>query len=483
MSGEIETRGKILVVDDEESMREFLSVILRKEGYAVDCAADGREAFALAREQPFDLILEDLKMPGMDGIELLRALKEHDPEVLVIIMTAYSTWNSAVEAMRLGAYDYIRKPFDNNDIKATVARAIGLRRLHEDSRDGAGEIPVKISNLIGHSLEMQEVFSLIRRVAPTDSTVLITGDSGTGKELVARALHHNSLRREQTFLSVNCGAFTETLLESELFGHVRGAFTGAISDKKSLFEVADRGTLFLDEVGEMLSNTQVKFLRVLEEREFMPVGGTQRKKADVRFITATNKDLQKEVEAGAFREDLYYRLNVIPIRLPPLREKKEDIPLLAGHFLAKCVKSTRRVVTGFSEEAMQALMRYDWPGNVRELENVIQRAVTLSDGPRIEQSDLAGQIRALPAQGRLIYTDIPEDGLDLEKRIKDIEKSYIELALEKTGGNLTKAAEILKMSFRSIRYKVKKYGIQPSAAGPQPNRRAGKSQTPNPKSQ
>ncbi|MHC5038926.1 MAG: sigma-54-dependent transcriptional regulator [Planctomycetota bacterium] len=461
MNGNGEINGRILVVDDEESMREFLSVILKKEGYIVDCAAGGEEAFAKAQESDFDLILEDLKMPVMDGIALLRALKEKDPEVLVIIMTAYSTWDSAVEAMRLGAYDYIRKPFDNNDIKATVARAIGLKRLHEESMSPSAKGRPRLTNLVGHSQQMQEVFDMIRRVAPTDSTVLIVGESGTGKELVARALHDNSLRREQSFLSVNCGAFTETLLESELFGHVRGAFTGAVSDKKSLFEVANKGTLFLDEVGEMQLNTQVKFLRVLENREFIPVGSTVKKRADVRFITATNKDLRNEVEAGTFREDLYYRLNVIPIHLPPLRVKKEDIPLLAGHFLAKCARSIRRGVKGFSEEAMEALMRYDWPGNVRELDNVIQRAVTLCEGNKIEVGDLMGQIRSLPSAGRMLYTEIPEEGLDLDQQIKEIERSYIELALKRTEGNLTRAAALLKMSLRSMRYKVKKYGIRP----------------------
>ncbi len=459
MPAEEETLGRVLVVDDEESMREFLSVILRKEGHEVETAAGGEEALERERNASFDVVLEDLKMPGMDGIELLQALKERDPELLVIIMTAYSTWNSAVEAMRLGAYDYVRKPFDNNDIKATVARAVSLKRAHERAEAPPERGTGRGATMVGHSAKMQEVFSLIRRVAPSDSTVLIMGESGTGKELVARALHYNSLRREQTFLSVNCGAFTETLLESELFGHVRGAFTGAVVDKKSLFEVADKGTLFLDEVAEMSLTTQVKFLRVLEEREFMPVGGTERKRVDVRFVTATNKELLEEVEAGRFREDLYYRLNVIPIRIPRLRDRREDIPLLAGHFLARYARRVRRDVKGFSEEAMESLMNHVWPGNVRELDNVVQRAVTLTEGNMIEVQDLVGQFHALPESGRLVFTEVPEAGLDLDARMKEIEKAYIELALKKTGGNLTRAAALLGTSFRSIRYKVKKYGI------------------------
>jgi len=452
--------GRLLVVDDEPSMCEFLSVVLRKEGYAVDTAPGGREALEKAETVPYDLVLQDLKMPEMDGIALLRALKERDPEILVIIMTAYSTWDSAVEAMRLGAYDYLRKPFDNNDIKATVARAVTLKRLHGASRSSGEADRTRALPMIGHSPAMREILSLIRRVAPTDSTILISGESGTGKELVARAIHAASLRREQTCLAVNCGAFPESLLESELFGHKRGSFTGAVADKKGLLEVTDRGTLFLDEVGEMTLTTQVKFLRVLEDREFLPVGGTATQRTDVRFVCATNKDLGREVEEGAFRQDLYYRLNVIPIHLPPLRERKEDIPLLAGHFLAKHGLASRRKVRSLSEAAMEALLSYDWPGNIRELENTMQRAVALCEGERIEARDLAGRLRTESPPGRLLMTEIPDAGIDLEAKVREIEKSYIEIALKRTGGNLTKAAELLGITFRSIRYKARKYGIQ-----------------------
>jgi two-component system response regulator PilR (NtrC family) len=452
--------GHVLVVDDEESMRLFLSVMLEKEGYRVTTAANGAVAYDLFSQESFDLILEDLKMPGMDGIELLQKLKKTDPEVLVIIMTAYSTWNSAVEAMRLGAYDYIKKPFDNRDIKATVARAINLKRLYEMSRSASDEDLSRFTSIIGHSRSMQEIFALIRRVAPTDSTVLIQGESGTGKELVARALHYGSLRREQTFITLNCGAFTETLLESELFGHLKGSFTGAVTDKKGLLEVADRGTMFLDEVAEMSLALQVKFLRVLENREYIPVGGTQRRHADVRFITATNKDLRREVEKGNFREDLFYRLNVIPINIPPLRERKDDIPLLSGHFLAKYADMIDKPVTAFTEEAMEALLGYDWPGNVRELENSIQRAVTLCDAEVIGLVDVVGKIPSLPVSRGIFYTEIPDEGVDVEEKLREIEKKYIQEALRKSGGHMTNAAKLLSMSFRSFRYKVKKYNIK-----------------------
>ncbi len=452
--------GSVLVVDDEESMRIFLSVMLGKEGYSVHTAADGREAYELFRRRPFDLVIEDLKMPEMDGIELLALLKKEDPRALVIIMTAYSTWDSAVEAMRLGAYDYIKKPFDNRDIKATVARAINLKKLFEATHSTPDAEVMKITNIIGHSASMQDIFGLIRRVAPTDSTVLILGESGSGKELVARALHYGSLRREQTHITLNCGAFTESLLESELFGHVKGAFTGAVSDKKGLLEVADKGTMFLDEVAEMSLALQVKFLRVLEDREFLPVGGVSKRYSDVRFITATNKDLTREVEKGSFREDLYYRLNVIPINIPPLRERKEDIPLLSGHFLAKYAGGLGKAVTRLDTDAMEALMEYDWPGNVRELENTIHRAVTLCEEDVIRLSDIVGKIPSLPKSGGFVYGGIPEEGLDIECKLEEIEKRYMLEALRKCGGNMTNAAGLLRMSFRSFRYKAKKYGIK-----------------------
>lgn len=450
--------GAVLVVDDEESLRELLSVMLTKEGYSIQTAASAEDALLTFQRGRYDVVLSDVRMPGMDGITLLGRLREADPDILVIVMTAFSTWQRAVEAMRLGAFDYVRKPFDNRDVKATIARAIRSRRLKEQypnrDRDDIGPI----GTIIGSSKPLRDALDLVRRVAPTDSTVLVTGESGTGKELVARALHFTSLRASAPFIAVNCGAFTETLLESELFGHVRGSFTGAVGDKKGLLEVADGGTFFLDEVSEMTPTTQVKFLRVLEEREFKAVGSTDTKSVDVRFVMATNRDLEAAVKEGAFREDLFYRINVIAIHLPPLRERREDIPLLAGHFLAKYVRELRKGVSAFSTEAIDALMAHDWPGNVRELENVVQRAVALSEHREIGMDDLAVKFGGRRPAGAVAVEGIGE-GFDLEHRIEEVETAYIQEALARSNGRLTAAAKILGVSFRSLRYKVKKYGI------------------------
>jgi len=439
-------------VDDERSMLEMLSLILSRENYDVISTTDPRQALSIMETQKIDTVIEDIRMPEIDGLELLRIIKEQHPTLPVIIITAFSTWDNAMEAMRLGAYDYIKKPFDTDNIRTVVTRAVQQKRLSEQT----GQEPLfKMSEIVGSSEGMRKVLESVRRVASTDSTVLIQGESGTGKELVARALHYNSLRSREVFIAVNCGAFVDTLLESELFGHVKGSFTGAILDKKGLFEVADKGTFFLDEVSTMSPQTQVKLLRVLEDRVFFPIGGTQPKKVDVRFITATNADLKSEVVAGRFREDLFYRLNVIPIQIPPLRERKSDIPLLAGHFLALYSRAMGKSITGISERAKEALLSHNWPGNVRELENIIQRAVALCEGDTIEEVDLMGaHLRSAPA------VEIPQQGLNLEKYLAEIEKSCIKAALQKTGGNLTKAAEILGMTFRSIRYKVKKLGIE-----------------------
>jgi DNA-binding NtrC family response regulator len=449
----VETKPKILVVDDEPSMLQMLSIVLSKEGYDVISTTSSQEALKMMETQKIDTVVEDIRMPGMDGIELLRRIKEKDPALPVIVITAFCTWDNAMEAMRLGAYDYIKKPFDTDNIRSVITRAVQQKRLCE--QEGAESL-FKMSEIVGSSEGMQEVLDSVRRVASTDSTVLIHGESGTGKELVARALHYNSLRSREVFICVNCGAFVETLLESELFGHVRGSFTGAISDKKGLLEVADRGTFFLDEVSTMPPATQVRLLRVLEERVFFPVGSTQPKKVDVRFITATNTDLKAEVVAGRFREDLFYRLNVIPIHIPPLRERKSDIPLLAGHFLALYSRTMGKNIVGLSERAKSALISHNWPGNVRELENIIQRAVALCEGETIEEVDLIGA----QLQSGASKVDIPQQGFNLEKHLAEIEKSYITMALQKTNGNLTKAAEILGMTFRSIRYKVKKLDIE-----------------------
>ncbi|MCI0341173.1 MAG: sigma-54 dependent transcriptional regulator [Planctomycetales bacterium] len=450
--------ARILVVDDERGMREVLSVLLEREGHAVTVAGDGAEALEKYGGVRPDVVLVDVRMPKMDGIAFLRALKGRDPGAIVIVMTAYSTWDSAVEAMRLGAFDYFRKPFDNREIRATVARALSARRT---LRAGGDAGMAKVAAMVGHGPAMQEIFAVVRRVGPTDSTVCITGESGTGKELIARALHSASPRAGGPFITVNCGAFVETLLESEIFGHVRGAFTGSVSDRKGLFEVADGGSLFLDEIGEMAPPTQVKFLRVLEERRYAPVGASETRPVDVRIIAATNKDLSEEVEAGRFREDLYYRLDVIPIHLPPLRERREDVPLLAGQFLARYARTMRKGVSTLSKEAMELLLAYDWPGNIRELENVIQRAVALSEGPEIVPHDLAGRFAERgKAAGGADPAAIPPGGMDLEAHVEAVERRFLEEALRRTGGHLTKAAELLGMTFRAIRYKVAKHGLK-----------------------
>ncbi len=451
-------KERILIVDDEQSMCEYLSLVLEKEGYLTSTAADAFEALRIVEEEPIDLVVEDLKMPKMDGIELLKRLKEKNEKLPVIIMTAFSTWDSAVQAMRLGAFDYIRKPFDNQDIRDVISRALQLaRHLKTGPPDTSGIF--QLNNLIGTSPQMLEVQQLIRRVAPTDSTILILGESGVGKELVARAIHAGSLRSKELLLAVNCAAFNENLLESELFGHLKGSFTGAVSDKKGLLQVANRGTFFLDEIAEMSKQMQVKLLRVLEEKQFLPVGGTSPVKVDVRFITATNRDLGKETEEGRFRKDLFYRLNVICIQMPPLRERREDIPLLAGAFLARHASRLNKPVTGVSKDAMRALMEYDWPGNVRELDNTIHRAIALTDKSEVAVEDLAGRLRLSIPAPRLELTEIADEGLDLEKHLEEVEKKYIRTALQKCDGNITKAARLLQTSFRSLRYRIKKLGL------------------------
>ena len=454
------SENRILIVDDEAGIQEVLSALLRKDGYEVVSAGTGKEAIALYDEKAFDLVITDLKMPEIDGIGLLRMLKERRQSQLVIIMTAFSAWDSAVEAMRLGAYDYITKPFDNMNIRMLVSRAFEGVKLYRDSDLSEAEVFRATGGLIGNSPQMQDIQRMIARVAPTDSTVLITGESGTGKELVARGLHACSLRSHMPFLAVNCGAFTETLLESELFGHVKGAFTGAVVDKKGLFEVADKGTFFLDEIGDLSRETQVKLLRFLEEREEKRVGGTETIRVDVRIIAATNKGLEEAVECGEFRQDLYYRLNVIPIHLPPLRERREDIPLLAGHLIARHGPSMRKEIVKIDEDAMDLLMHYDWPGNVRELENTLQRAIALADGDTIGRINLVGTVRSAGPAERLRDTEIPPDGIDLAIRLEEIERKYIVTALQRTNHNITNAAQLLKTSFRSLRYRIKKLGIR-----------------------
>jgi two-component system response regulator PilR (NtrC family) len=454
---------RVLIVDDEQSICDVLSISLKKEGYVVSSETNPRKALERLKRETFDLVLQDLKMPEMDGIDLLREIKKVREDTVVIIMTAYTTWDRAVEAMRLGAYDYIKKPFDTQiDIKGTISRALHSRDQQIQFAKTFDEMLGQIGLVVGYSKAMKTVRDLLQRAAPTDSTVIIQGESGVGKELIARALHYGSPRSPRPFIAVNCGALTETLLESELFGHSKGSFTGAVADKVGLVEVAHTGTLFLDEVSEMSPQLQVKVLRLLEEKEFKPVGSVTTKRVDVRFITATNKDLELAIQRNEFRKDLFYRLNVIPIHIPPLRERRDDIPILAEFFLVKYSKDMKRQGKKFAPEVKEAMMRHPWPGNIRELENAVQRAIALSDGEVITAKDLletAAPTPDLRSVAAATARAIGDEGLDLDATMTDIEMGYLKRALDMTGGNYTKAAQLLKMSLRSFRYKLQKYGI------------------------
>jgi two-component system response regulator PilR (NtrC family) len=455
---------RILVVDDERSMRELLAIVLRREGYEVLLAENGRAAIAMLEREPVDLLISDIKMPDLSGVDVLRAAKKIDQDILGIMITAFASTETAVEAMRLGACDYLSKPFDIDLLKMKVREKIENRQLRQENlllKRTLG-LSHQFSNIIGRSEPMLEVFKMIETVSRTNSTIMLTGESGTGKGLVAQAIHFHSLRRDKPMVALNCGAMPENLLESELFGHMRGAFTGADSNKKGLLEVAERGTVFLDEIGEMSAVMQVKLLRVLQERRFRRVGGLEELQADIRVIAATNQDLAKAITEGRFREDLYYRINVIPIALPPLRDRREDIPLLAEHFLNKYNEQMDKAITGISHEAMELLVRHDWPGNIRELENVMERAVALEASPTILRENLPAAVRGDgPRVAGAVPVDVlPETGFDLEAHVKEIEMSYIAEALKRAGGVQVKAAELLGMSFRSFRYYVKKYNLR-----------------------
>jgi two-component system response regulator PilR (NtrC family) len=462
--------AKILVVDDEQSMREFLSICLRRAGHQVVVAQDGAEAIARLGAEPVDIVVTDLQMPGgVDGLGLLRAIKQGtiappdsltriDPEV--ILVTAFATADTALAAMKQGAYDYLTKPFQIDEINAVIGRALEKRALVEDNlalRDRlAGR--ARLAQLLGKSRAMQQVFELIGKIHSARTSVLVTGESGTGKELVARALHSEGNRAKLPFVAVNCGAIPEELMESELFGHKKGAFTGAIADKPGLVQQADGGTLFLDEIGELSLGLQVKLLRVLQERKVKPVGGTEELEVDVRVIAATNRDLEAEVSRGAFRPDLYYRLNVIELRLPPLRHRREDIPLLAEHFLRKFGVEHGRAPR-ISPEAMRRLESYDFPGNVRELENMIERAVALSSSSMIGLSDLPDVRPSRVSAAAEVPSVFPPEGVDLERLVSDYERSWVLRALEHTGGVRKRAATALGISFRSLRYRLAKLDI------------------------
>ncbi len=446
-------RTQVVVVDDEERMRTLVSKVLGKHGYAVRTAADGASALHLLEEEPADLVLTDVKMPGMDGLELLRAVRETLPEAAVILMTAFGSIDAAVQAMREGAYDYISKPFKIEELLVICEKALEQRHLKREVQALRQEIGgrYQFGNLTGKSPAMQEVFRLIEQVAPSKSTVMIYGKSGTGKELVARAIHYNSPRRDKRFVPVNCAAIPAELLESELFGHEKGSFTGAIQTKLGKFELANGGTLFLDEVGTMRLDLQAKILRALQEREFTRVGGTRTIQVDVRVIAATNQDLRHMVSEGAFREDLYYRLNVVPITVPALKERPEDIPLLATHFLKRFAEETGSVVTSISPAAMQILMNYAWPGNVRELENAIERAVTLARHPTILPEDLPPHFTATVSP--------VERAMALDCSLEDLERQYMQEVLRRTRGHQTRAAAILGIDRRTLYRKIRRYGL------------------------
>ncbi|HIA27492.1 MAG TPA: sigma-54-dependent Fis family transcriptional regulator [Planctomycetes bacterium] len=455
----------VLVADDEESMREFLEIVLGNEGLRVKVVSDGDEAIDVIATTPPTVFLQDLRMGGLDGMDLLRAAKELEPDMPVLVMTAFSSWETAVEAMRLGAFDYLRKPFDTDHVRSVIQRALEA----VEQRLSGDEVS---RHLVGNTESMRQLLDLVKKIAPTDSTVLVSGESGCGKELIARAIHSASYRNSGPFVAVNCSAFSENLLESELFGHRRGSFTDAVEDRKGVFVNAHGGTLFLDEVADMSLQTQAKILRALEERKVIPVGGDSETAVDVRVIAATNKNLEEEIHCGRFREDLFYRLNVIPAHLPPLRERLDDIPLLAGHFLARYARKMSSNVESLSLKAQKSLMEYSWPGNVRELENVIQRHVALADGDVIEEIDigspsvetrstsLSGDPSLRREQEGTGQIDLPQEGFVLDHVLEDIERNLLAQALERTEGNLTKAAKILGMSYRSIRYKVKKLQVR-----------------------
>ena len=451
----------ILIIDDEKSMREFLSIMLEKEGYRTIAIDNGNDALKFIKDNDYDLIITDIKMPKITGIDILRESMTLHQNTPVIMITAFASTEVAVEAMKLGAHDYITKPFNVDEIKIIIKNAIEKKSLFDENIFLKEELKGRyhFSNIVGKSEKIQKIFELIQKVANGKSTVLITGESGTGKELVAKAIHHNSNRRDKPFVSISCGAIPETLLESELFGHQKGAFTSADSDKKGLFEIADGGTFFLDEVTEAPPSIQAKLLRVLQEKEFKRVGGVKDIKVDVRVIAATNKNLHKLIEEGKFREDLYYRLNVIPIELPSLRERKVDIPLLVNHFINKCNFINKKDIKGITLKAMELLERYIWRGNIRELENVIERAVTLETNDNIQADSLSDEIRNYRVEHLKTISEIPSEGVNLEDYITKIEKDIILSALEKTGWVKKKAAELLNMSFRSFRYKLQKYDI------------------------
>jgi DNA-binding NtrC family response regulator len=466
--------ARILIVDDEDIVVHSCKRILEGADHRLDSASSGWEALRKIEETPFDVIVLDIMMPKMDGLEVLQQIKERHPEVEVIMITGLSQIQTAVRAMKLGAFDYLPKPFEPDDLRHIVDRALDRRRLLQENQQLRTEVGSKyrFENIIGSSPAMQTVYRLIAKCAPTPSTVLITGESGTGKEMIARAIHHNSLRRDKLFVTIDCNTLNENLLESELFGHVKGAFTGAVANKRGMFEVAHDGTLFLDEFGNIPLSTQAKLLRVIQEREFRAVGSTATQTTNVRLLAATNKDLPAMVADGSFRDDLYYRINVFPIHAPALRERRDDIPALAYHFLKSSCQELGKPVPDISDGAMSALINHDWPGNVRELENVIQRAVILSSDNVIRHNNLTGLVDAPRHTG----FDVPRTGDDLkrvkriarEKSVEEIERAFVLETLRRNGSNVTKSAEDTGMQRSNFQALMKKHGVRVRDTGIEP---------------
>ncbi len=466
-------RKQILVVDDEPNLRRVLRAQLERDGYDVHTAEDGEQALALLHEHHIDLVITDLRMPKLDGMELLRRITALEDAMPVVMITAHGTVDTAVEALKMGAFDYITKPFDQEDVRTIVRKAVRTQDLSatEASRQSLGAgLEGGRYGIIGQSPSLLDLYAVLDRVADTPTTVLVTGESGTGKELVARALHENSSRHDKPFIKVNCAAIPRDLMESELFGYERGAFTGAVGSKPGRFELASGGTLFLDEIGSIPVEMQVKLLRALQESEFERVGGVKTIRVDVRLVAATNTDLKKEIAAGGFREDLYYRLNVVPMRLPPLRERREDIPLLVSHFVRKFDARLRKNVTGIEPEALDLLLNHPWPGNIRELENVIERAVLFCDGEQLRPADLPNELHRTPEPPSAApatrqpapASPAASDGLkeQVKAAMSRLERELIVKALEQTSGNVTHAARLLKISRKGLQLKMKELGLR-----------------------
>ena len=455
----------ILVIDDELSMRELLEVLLNKEGYRVTCAENGRDAISMIKKTVFDLLLCDIRLGDITGIDVLKALRDENQDTVVIMISAYASTEAAVEAMNEGAYDFVPKPFNNEELKKTIKNALSLRTIEHEKEilDDELKKTLHFEKIVGNSPVMRNIYNLIRQVAKTKTSILITGESGTGKELIAKAIHDESKRKEKPFVVVNCGGIPETLMESELFGHKKGSFTGATQDKKGLFEAADKGTIFLDEIGELTLPIQVKLLRAVQERVFKPVGSNEDVSVDIRIISATNKKLEDEVIVGNFREDLFYRLNVIEIKMPPLRERKSDLRLLAQHFLEKYSREMEKEVTKMSSYAIDLLNKYDFPGNIRELENLMERSVALSSTNIILPDSLALSVHKRRwiegVKNRRFDLDEVRNGVSLDTILEEIERAYLVKALECTNGKKQEAAELLDISFRTFRYRMTKLDI------------------------